>query len=258
MDYENIHLSFEKQYHILPEPSKLAMLLTDEIKKKGKILLGQAYADWEEYEGVQSALKKQGIDPQYVLSKKTVQKTGEKGFAIVTRKNSSDVALALDASEVLHSREDIDTFVLVSGDRDFIELISKLHKRKKYVILLGVEITTSKDLIESADEFIPIEKLYGITPSPKIDIGLLHEEEEASLEWLIIKIEEMQKSQSFLGLNFLTKKIMPEKLDLISKAIETGILIKYKVDNPAKEGFPTSACKLNEEHPLVKKFLKKT
>lgn len=257
MDYENIHISLERQYHIIPEPNRLAILLTEEIKKMGKILIGQAYADWEEYEGVQPAFKKHGINPRYVLSKTTIHKNGETGHEIVTRKNSSDIALALDASEALHTRDDIDTFVVISGDRDFVELVSKLHNRNKHVVLFGVEKTTSKELIDAADEFISIENLFGITPSPRIDIGLLHEEEERSLEWLIIKIEELQKSHAFLGLNLLSKKIMPDKMDLITKAIETGILIKYKVDNPEKQGFPTSACKLNEENPLVKKILKK-
>lgn len=257
IDYENIHISLERQYHIIPEPTKLSILLTDEIKKKGKIIIGQAYADWEEYEGVQPALKKQGIDPRYVLSKTTIQKDGEKGKVIITRKNSSDIALALDASEVLHTRDDIDTFVLVSGDRDFIELVSKLHNRKKYVVLFGVDKTTSRELIEAADEFVTIENLFGITPSPKIDTGLLHEEEEVSFDWLISKIDELQKVHSFLGLNFITKKVMPDKKNLIAKAIDEGILIKYSIENPSKPEFPTSACKLNEENPLVKKFLKK-
>jgi hypothetical protein len=50
---------------------------------------------------------------------------------------------------------------------------------------------------------------------------------------------------------------MPGKINLIAKAIDDGFLIKYSIENPNKPGFPTSACKLNEENPLVKKFLKK-
>jgi hypothetical protein len=125
------------------------------------------------------------------------------------------------------------------------------------VVLFGVDKTTSRELIEAADEFISIENLFGITPSPKIDIGLLYDEQDP-LEWFIMKIEELQKSHAFLGLGFLNKKIMPDRVDLITKSIEAGILVKYKVDNPSNPSFPTSACKLNEEHPLVKKLLKKT
>ena len=261
MDYENIHISLERQYHIIPEPNKLAILLTEEIKKNGKILIGQAYADWEEYDGVQPALKKHGIDPRYVLSKATIQKDAQKGHLIVSRKNSSDIALALDASEVLHTREDIDTFALISGDRDFIELVNKLHNRNKGVIIFGVEKTTSKELKETADTFMSIEGLYGITPSPMVDIEAVDFTGELSEEiWesFIKKVDELQKSHPFLGLNYLSKELMSGKKDMIAKSLDKEILVKYKVDNPRKPEFPTSACKLNEENPLVKKFLKKT
>lgn len=256
IDYENIHISLERQYHIIPDPNKLAALLTEEVKKRGKIVIGQAYADWEEYEGVQPALKKQGIDPRYVLSKKTV-KGDEKGQVTISRKNSSDIALALDASEVLHTRDDIDTFVVVSGDRDFIELVSKLHNRNKCVIIFGVEKTTSHELVDSSDEFITIEKLFGITPSPKAGAELLHEEEEIDFDALIGKIDELQKCHSYLGLKFLDQKLLPGQADLITKAIDMGILIKYRMPNPGNpSGFQTSACKLNEENPEVKRVLK--
>ena len=180
----------------------MGQLLTEEIKKKGKILIGQAYADWEEYEGVQPAFKKHGIDPRYVLSKTTVHKNGETGQSVVTRKNSSDIALALDAAEVLYTRDDIDAFVIISGGIDFLELVSKLHNRKKLVILIGVEKTTSKDLIDSADEFISIEKLFGITPSSRVEARSLDMEAEGSWEWFIRRIEELQESHSFLGLKY--------------------------------------------------------
>lgn len=260
MDYENIHISLERQYHIIPEPNKLAILVTEEIKKKGKILLGQAYADWEEYDGVQPALKKHGVDPRYVLSKATIKKDIEKGSIIVSRKNSSDIALALDASEVLHTRDNIDTFALISGDRDFVELVNKLHNRNKGVIIIGVEKTTSKELIDTADTFMSIESLYGITPSPMIDTEGLDSAGELSEEtWesFIKKVDELQKSLPFLGLNYLIKELMCGKKDIVSKSLDKGILIKYKVENPHKPEFQTSACKLNEENPLVKKFLKK-
>jgi len=261
MDYENIHISLERQYRLIPEPNKLAILLTDEIKKSGKILFGQAYADWEEYEGVQPALKKHGIDPRYVLSKATIQKDAENGHLIVSRKNSSDIALALDASEVLHTREDIDTFALITGDRDFIELVNKLHNRNKGVIIFGVEKTTSKELKETADTFMSIESLYGITPSPMADIkaaNLAEELSEETWESFIKKVDELQKSLPFLGLNYLINELMPGKKELIVKSLDKGILVKYKVENPCKPEFQTSACRLNEENPFVKKILKKT
>lgn len=256
VDYENIHISLERQYHIVPEPNRLAQLVTEEIKKMGKILVGQAYADWEEYDGVQPAFKKHGIDPRYVLSKTTVHM--DAGHEVVTRKNSSDIALALDASETLHTRDDVDAFVIISGDRDFIELVSKLHNRKKNVVLIGVEKTTSRELRESADSFISIENLFGINPSQK-DVAERPSDfdKEETWEWFVNRIEELEKSHSFLGLKYLTQTLLPDKKTMVAVAIERGILSTYKVDNPAKKEFPTTACRLNHDDPVVKKSLKK-
>ena len=80
VDYENIHISLERQYHIVPEPNKLATVLTEEIKKRGDILVGQAYADWEEYEGVQPAFKKHGIDPIMFCQRLLFKKMGKQAM----------------------------------------------------------------------------------------------------------------------------------------------------------------------------------
>jgi hypothetical protein len=53
----------------------------------------------------------------------------------------------------------VNTYVLVTGDGDFIPLVSLLRSRGKTVVVLGVSEATSYHLIESADHFISYASL---------------------------------------------------------------------------------------------------
>jgi NYN domain len=53
----------------------------------------------------------------------------------------------------------VDTYVLVTGDGDFIPLVSLLRSRGKNVVVIGVSEATSYHLIESADHFISYASL---------------------------------------------------------------------------------------------------
>ncbi|MDF2704151.1 MAG: hypothetical protein K0S10_3097, partial [Rubrobacteraceae bacterium] len=75
------------------------------------------------------------------------------------RTNSIDVMLAVECSDFLHTHPQVDTYVLVTGDGDFIPLVSLLRSRGKTVVVLGVSEATSYHLIESADHFISYASL---------------------------------------------------------------------------------------------------
>jgi hypothetical protein len=75
------------------------------------------------------------------------------------RTNSIDVMLAVECSDFLHNHPQVDTYVLVTGDGDFIPLVSLLRSRGKTVVVIGVSEATSYHLIESADHFISYASL---------------------------------------------------------------------------------------------------
>jgi hypothetical protein len=62
--------------------------------------------------------------------------------------------LAVECSDFLHNHPQVDTYVLVTGDGDFIPLVNLLRSRGKKVVVIGVSEATSYHLIESADDFI--------------------------------------------------------------------------------------------------------
>ena len=72
-------------------------------------------------------------------------------------KNSSDIALVIDAMDLLHSGH-VDGFVLVSSDSDFTRLASRIRERGLDVIGIGEE-KTPESLRRACKRFIFLENL---------------------------------------------------------------------------------------------------
>ena len=72
-------------------------------------------------------------------------------------KNSSDIALVIDAMDLLHSAR-FDGFVLVSSDSDFTRLASRIREQGQDVIGVGNKNTT-ESLCKACKQFIFLENL---------------------------------------------------------------------------------------------------
>ena len=77
--------------------------------------------------------------------------------AYTTGKNSSDIALVIDAMDLLHSHR-VDGFVLVSSDSDFTRLASRVREEGLDVIGIGQE-RTPESLRKACKRFILLENL---------------------------------------------------------------------------------------------------
>jgi hypothetical protein len=68
--------------------------------------------------------------------------------------------LSLQVQEALSEENDpVDTFILATGDRDFLAIVSRMKQQGKRVVVWGVEERTSDQLKRSADEFVAVEDL---------------------------------------------------------------------------------------------------
>ncbi len=128
----------------------------ERLVEKGKIVAKRAYSDWSRFPEYVTPLHELGIE---------LIEIPERGM---TGKNSADIRLVVDAMEMSHSKEHIDTFVIVSGDSDFTPLVSKLKENGKTVIGLGMKDSTSDLLAANCDEFIYYEDLGAAAGSPAI------------------------------------------------------------------------------------------
>jgi uncharacterized LabA/DUF88 family protein len=152
IDWENIYISTVTEYKSKPNVSAIL----EKAREYGRIVSATAYADWTDGDFRQAppTLYSNGISPRYISARYFPGGKSQK-----RRTNSIDVMLAVECSDFLHNHPQVDTYVLVTGDGDFIPLVSLLRSKGKNVVVIGVSEATSYHLIESADHFISYASL---------------------------------------------------------------------------------------------------
>ena len=75
--------------------------------------------------------------------------------AVTATKNSSDIAMVIEAMDMLHSGR-FDGFVIVSSDSDFTRLVSRIHEEGLAVYVIG-EQRTPNPLRQACKKFILLE-----------------------------------------------------------------------------------------------------
>ena len=145
IDFDNVTLGVRSDL-----TKELRSLLNSEIFK-GKVSVQRAYADWRRY-------------PQYIvpLSESSIDLIFAPAFG-TNKKNATDIRLAVDAVELVFTRPEIGTFILLSGDSDFSSLVLKLKEYGKYVIGVGIRESASDILIQNCDEYYSYSDLAGLT-----------------------------------------------------------------------------------------------
>jgi uncharacterized LabA/DUF88 family protein len=257
IDYENVHYGLVNQYRFKPDASRLSVLILEEVSKDGNILIKKAYADWEkpEFDGVQAALKRAGIEPAYTLSKKT-SKAGQE----TTWKESADAVLLLDALTTLFERVDIEEFVIVTGDRAALDLVHRLTSRGKKVKICALESALAQELQDSVrGEVISIEKLLGIEPlryKPLEAAKLVDSAGKPDWKKVILKLAELEGKMPFVGCK-LARTRYGFTQEILNEGQTRGIFEIFTVSNPDNPERPTSAVRLNKANEEVTTVLPK-
>jgi len=144
IDFDNVTMGIRSDLQ-----TELRNLLASDIIK-GKVQLRRAYADWRRYPQYVAPLAEASIDmimaPAYGSSKK----------------NATDIRLAIDALELVFTRPEIGTYILLSGDSDFSTLVIKLKEYGKYVIGVGIRESSSDLLVMNCDEYYSYNALAGL------------------------------------------------------------------------------------------------
>ena len=154
VDFENIVYSTRNCLNVNPDFG----VLMNWCRQFGRVVIARAYADWRRHAPtVSSILHNHDIDPVFVPS----YQYGRSGNNHGSIKNSVDMHLCVDAMRVLYRYPHLDTFVLISGDRDFIPLVRALRMEGKTVFGIGVADTTSNYLGRAVDNFVFYQELVG-------------------------------------------------------------------------------------------------
>ena len=117
-----------------------------EVNTLGRIVVKRAYGNWKKdalkrWEG---EIKRLAIKP-------------EQQFDYVSGKNATDMALVIDAMDLLSSNA-FDSFVIVSSDSDFTPLAIRLHESGANIVGIGVQITPAA-FRNACDDFLFLENL---------------------------------------------------------------------------------------------------
>ena len=118
------------------------------VKQRGKILIKKVYGDFSQ-DNMKSWYKhslEHSLEPIQVWR--------------IKGKQSSDLKITADCVELMINKQNIDNYVLVTGDGDLITLINKLKMNGKYVIGFSQSLkSTSEYLPNSCDEFVIIDRV---------------------------------------------------------------------------------------------------
>lgn len=149
LEMYNTGTSLERQVAVLIDFENVGLnsiqWLFDQISDIGRITVKRAYTDWSTVKGKRDQLLHLGIEPIHLFT------WGASG------KNSSDIRLVIDAVDLLYQSQ-IDTFVIVSSDSDFVPLVSKLRAAGKSVIGAGRQATVSRSLVISCDRYFYLDQ----------------------------------------------------------------------------------------------------
>ncbi len=164
IDFENVYYFLKNHFHDPPDLNDyvlgLVRKLRETLAQQGlDCLVLNAYADFERLATApQGGLYLMGVSTRNVLG--------------THHKNAADMQLCIDALEVLYTRPDIGTFVLVAGDRDYIPLLQHLRRQARQVLVAGFREATSGDLLQNLgpQHFIDARELL-----PAATLALLEE-----------------------------------------------------------------------------------
>ncbi|HZS91097.1 MAG TPA: NYN domain-containing protein [Chloroflexota bacterium] len=239
IDFENIRYSMLNNYGQEPDPHKLIA----KARKYGTVPVAFAYADFSKH------------PDQY---KRRFEAAGISRIDVPLRvlpggkeKSSADLIMLLDIVDTVLDRPQIATFVLMTGDGDFVRISARLKNRfGKNVVISGIPGTISSDLVDSATLADPLE----IEERRLGDV-------EARYIRLLGWIDEHWETTTFMN---IARYIAGEKRPLgpvgledakavLNSLVRTDILRQEIVD--LSDGTSTRAVRLNRDHTFVQKVL---
>lgn len=121
-------------------------LIMEELSSHGHLVMKRAYGDWssENLKGWKKVLNEQAIQ--------AVQQ-----HAYTTGKNSTDVAMTIEAMDLLYT-DRFDAFALISSDSDFTRLASRIRESEVFVFGIG-EKKTPVSFRKACDVFLLTENM---------------------------------------------------------------------------------------------------
>ncbi|HEY8469605.1 MAG TPA: NYN domain-containing protein [Longimicrobiales bacterium] len=238
IDFDNVTMGIRSDLS-----KELKKLLNSDIIK-GKVAVQRAYADWRRY-------------PQYIvpLAEAAVDLIFAPAYGS-SKKNATDIRLAIDALELVFTRPEIGVFILLSGDSDFSSLVLKLKEYGKYVIGVGIRESSSDLLVQNCDEYYSYSALTGLTragedtPSASEDPWVLVERavRQMAENRDVMRSDRLKQVLLELDPNFDERTLGFSKFSkFVAEAATRGCLRLRKLENGQYEVLPAETEEVVEE-----------
>src|SRR6187431_2766329 len=145
VDFENIRYSSINSFGREPDP----LAWRDKALKYGLMAVARAYADFDQHPPpVRTRLDVAGFEAQHYPAKRTSDGSGREKI-----QSRADLNFVIDVINTALTRPDIETFLLFTGDKDFIRLVTTLRNRLgRRVVICGIPGSISPDLVTAAGE----------------------------------------------------------------------------------------------------------
>ncbi|MEA2511464.1 MAG: hypothetical protein QOF01_5245 [Thermomicrobiales bacterium] len=243
VDFENIRYSTINSFGREPDP----ITWRDKTLRYGLMAIARAYADFEQHPpAVRNRLDVAGFEAQHYPAKRTIDQQGRE--KIVSR---SDLNFAIDIINTALGRPDIRTFLLFTGDKDFIRVVTTLRNRLgRRVVICGVPGSVSPDLVAAAGEEDPLV----MSQSVDVDLAVIRAI-DAYVKQLHAGFVPTQSHMSRTLWRFLDRTVLPsEHIEAkVMEFLRKGILTKRQTVNGQMQELVTT--ELNPGHPLVQQAL---
>ncbi len=243
VDFENIRYSTINSYGREPDP----IAWRDKALKYGLMGVARAYADFDQHPvQVRMRLDVAGFEAQHYPAKRSTDASGREKI-----ESRSDLNFAIDIINTALTRPDIQTFLLFTGDKDFIRLVTSLRNRLgKRIIICGVPGSVSPDLVAAAGEEDPLQ----IAQSAEVDADVIRAI-AAYIDQLHDGFVPTQSHMSRTLWRFLDRMILPsEHIEAkVMEFLRKGVLTKRPTINGQGQELVTT--ELNISHPLVQETL---
>ena len=237
IDFDNVTMGIRSDL-----TKELKNLLNSDIIK-GKVAVQRAYADWRRY-------------PQYIvpLAENSVDLIFAPAYG-TSKKNATDIRLSIDALELVFTRPEIGTFILLSGDSDFSSLVLKLKEYGKYVIGVGIRESASDLLVQNCDEYYSYSALTGLTRAGEEEVTPLDpwENVEIAVQRMaenndVMRSDRLKQVMLELDPNFDEKALGFTKFNrFLHEAAARGLLALKKLENGQFEVAPFSGERAEPE-----------
>jgi uncharacterized protein (TIGR00288 family) len=230
IDFDNVTMGMRSDLS-----KELKTLLQSEVIR-GKVTVQRAYADWRRY-------------PQYIvpLSEASIDLIFAPAYGS-SKKNATDIRMAIDGMELVFTRPEIGTYILLTGDSDFSSLVLKLKEYGKYVIGVGIQESSSDILVQNCDEYYSYTSLSGLrktadgTGVSGLDPWVLVEKavEQMNKRNDVMRSDRLKQVMLELDAGFDEKSYGFSKFSrFLTEAAQKGLLQLKKMENGQYEILPS-------------------